>query len=100
MAAPRASFRPGSPGSIAPDGRRLAFISTSGDHDLLLATGLNPVEPRQLASVPKGGVSGVDWSRDSTYLLVSTPTKPVGGLWKVSFEGGQPERLPIEIERQ
>jgi dipeptidyl aminopeptidase/acylaminoacyl peptidase len=58
------------------------------------------IEPRQLASVPKGGISGVEWSRDNSYLLISTPSKPVAGLWRVSLEGGQPERLPVAIERQ
>jgi hypothetical protein len=38
--------------------------------------------------------------RDSSHLLVSTPNKPLAALWRVSLEGGQPERLPISFDRQ
>jgi Tol biopolymer transport system component len=85
--------------ALSPDGQWLAFVSTSQDRDALLVI-RPPGAPRQLSSVPKGGISGVEWTRDNSHLLVSTPSKPVAGLWRVSIEGGQPERLPIAIDRQ
>jgi Tol biopolymer transport system component len=88
--------------ALSPDGQWLAFVST-GDRDALLVSKLGQaisLSTRQLSSVPKGGISGVEWTRDNRHLLVSTPTKPVAGLWRVSLEGGQPERLPIALDRQ
>ena len=90
------------------DGQWLAFVSTSAERDALLVSRVAPAirppvtiaDPRQLASVPKGGISGVEWTRDNRHLLVSTPSKPVAGLWRVSLEGGEPERLPITLDRQ
>jgi len=82
------------------DGQRLGFVSTSSGRDALLVMPAAGGDARQVASVPAGGVSGVEWSRDGTYLLVSTPSKPIAGLWRVSAEGGQPERLPIKLDRQ
>jgi tricorn protease-like protein len=89
--------------ALSHDGQWLAFVSTSSDRDALLACRIAPGssgDPRQLASVPKGGFSGVEWTRDDSHLLVSTASKPVAGLWRVSLEGGKPERLPIALDRQ
>ena len=94
--------------ALSPDGQWLAFVSTSQDRDALLVSKVSKVgqairlsdPPRQLSSVPKGGISGVEWTRDNSHLLVSTPSKPVAGLWRVSLAGGQPERLPIALDRQ
>ena len=71
------------------------MVST-GELDALLVSKVGqPIHlsdpPRQLSSVPKGGISGVEWARDNSHLLVSTPSKPVAGLWRVSLGGGQPE---------
>lgn len=89
------------------DGQWLAFVSTSSERDVLLVGKAAPkgglpviADPRQLASVPKGGISGVEWMRDNRHLLISTPSKPVAGLWRVSLEGGEPERLPLLLDRQ
>ena len=86
--------------AIAGDGKWIAFVSTSGEKDALLVMPAAGGDSRQLASVPKGGISGVEWMRDNRHLLISTPNKPVAGLWRVSLEGGRPERLPIELDRQ
>jgi dipeptidyl aminopeptidase/acylaminoacyl peptidase len=88
--------------AISSDGQWLAFVSTSEERDALLAIEVGQAIrlTRRLASVPKNGISGVEWTRDNGHLLVSTPSKPVAGLWRVSLEGGQPERLPVAIDRQ
>ena len=88
---------------LSPDGQWLAFVSTSQDRDALLVSKVGQairLSTRQLASVPKGGISGVEWTGNNSHLLVSTPSKPVAGLWRVSLAGGQPERLPIALDRQ
>jgi Tol biopolymer transport system component len=89
--------------ALSPDGQWLAFVSTSQERDALLVSKVGKADslsPRQLSSVPKGGISGVEWTGDNSHLLVSTPSKPVAGLWRVSLAGGQPERLPIALDRQ
>jgi len=85
--------------TVSPDGRWLAFVSTS-EKDALLAIPVEGGEPRQLASVEPDGISALDWTPDSGSLLVSTPTRPTPGLWRVSLEGGKPERLPVALDRQ
>jgi len=82
------------------DERLLAFVSASPERDALLTMPASGGDPRQVASVPAGGISGVEWSRDNSHLLISTPSKPVAGLWRVSAEGGQPERLRVALDRQ
>src|SRR5262249_51176080 len=59
--------------AVSPDGRWIAFVSTSSGRDALLAMPAAGGEPRQLASVQDAGISGVEWSRDSRSLLASTP---------------------------
>lgn len=86
--------------ALSSDGEWLAFVVTSTEKDELKAMQATGNEIRQLASVPKGGISGVEWTRDNSHLLVSTPSKPVAGLWRVSIGGGQPERLPMALDRQ
>jgi len=88
--------------ALSSDGQWLAFVSTSEERDALLVSQVEQAIrlPRKLASVPKNGISGVEWTRDNGHLLVSTPSKPVAGLWRVSLEGGQPERLPVALDRQ
>jgi Tol biopolymer transport system component len=86
--------------ALSSDGQWLAFVATSPEKDELMAMRVTGNETRQLSSVPKGGISGVEWARDNSHLLVSTPSKPVAGLWRVSLAGGQPERLPIALDRQ
>ena len=86
--------------ALSSDGQWLAFVVTPTDTYALLAMRAAGDEVRQLASVPKGGISGVEWTRDNSHLLISTPSKPVAGLWRVSLAGGQPERLPIALDRQ
>src|SRR5207247_5138108 len=71
--------------ALSSDGQWLAFVSTSSERDVLLVSGVAPAgrlpvtlaDPRQLASVPNVGISGVEWTRDNRHLLVSTPSKPV-----------------------
>jgi Tol biopolymer transport system component len=83
---------------LSPDGRWLAFVSRS-DKDVLLLLPPGGGEPRPVASVEKDGIAAVDWTPDSRHLLVTTPTSPAPGLWRVSIEGGKPERLPLTLER-
>jgi len=83
------------------DGHWLAFVSTSPERDALLMMPAAGGNPRQLASVPTGGISGVEWSRDRQLSAGQhSGRKPVAGLWRVSVEGGLPERLPIKLDRQ
>lgn len=86
--------------SVSPDERWFAFIASSKGRDLLHIAPLAGGAARVLASVPKNQISGVEWDRDSLSLFVSTPTKPVPGLWRVAVEGGNPKRLEASIDRQ
>jgi Tol biopolymer transport system component len=84
---------------LSPDGRWLSFVSSS-DQDVLFLLPPGGGQPRQVASVEKDGIAAVDWTPDSRHLLVTTPTRPAPGLWRVSIEGGKPERLSLALERQ
>jgi TolB protein len=50
-------------------------------------------QARVLATVREGSVSSIDWFPDGQSLLVATAGKPGVILWRVSIEGGSPERL-------
>ena len=86
--------------TLSPNERWFAFVASSADRDLLRISPLTGGAARVLASVPKDGISGVEWDRDSLSLLVSTPAKPVAGLWRAAVEGGKPRRLEASVDRQ
>jgi Tol biopolymer transport system component/DNA-binding winged helix-turn-helix (wHTH) protein/predicted Ser/Thr protein kinase len=77
---------------FSPDGRKLAFVAgeTGSEHIYVqkLDSSLRLLgQPMQL--VQAGGYPEIDWTEDSHSLIYSW-----GYLWRISADGGRPERLP------
>ena len=83
----------------SPDGRSLAFITTSNSAYLRVLDVNGAGEPRTLLAL-KGPErfqewpGGLTWSRDSKFVLFSKGTNQQE-LWRVRVEGGSPEPLGL-----
>jgi Tol biopolymer transport system component len=79
--------------SWSPDGKWIAFLSSDMSNPGLFIVTPDLSERRQLYSPPPGlelSASHPAWSSDSKMLLFSTLN---GSIYKVSIDGGDPERL-------
>ena len=91
--------------ALSPDGRWLAFGRGPGDliADTLYVMPANGGTPRTVLEIDETaelvGISGTEWSRDGRYLLYSRDGKPNPELWRVSAEGGIPQRLGLKGDR-
>jgi eukaryotic-like serine/threonine-protein kinase len=76
---------------LSPDGKRVAFSSTTGDWDLWTYDVLRGI----VARLPMEGDQSVPiWTRDGSRLLFSTFLKGTRGLFSINADGsGSPERL-------
>ncbi|MCP5111134.1 MAG: hypothetical protein GY953_09890, partial [bacterium] len=100
-------YRPGAGARMhelacSPDGEWLAFAlqrNAGKKAEALLAVPVRGGEERVLMSVRNGSLSGAEWSRRGDSLYVSTPDDPTPRLWRVSLDGGMPEKLPLEVKR-
>ena len=101
----RVLFRTNSTESIltsetSPDGRSLAFITTSRNSGYLRVLDVNGAgEPRTLLALTgpqrfQEWPGGLTWSRDSKFVLFSKGTNQQE-LWRVRVEGGSPEPLGL-----
>lgn len=77
---------------FSPDGRKLAFVAGETGSEHIYVQKLDSSlrlwgQPMQL--VQAGGYPQIDWTEDSRSLIYSW-----GYLWRISVEGGRPERLP------
>ena len=89
--------------ALSPDGRWLAFGRGDLMADTLYVMPANGGAPRTVLEIDEtaelGGISGTEWSRDGRYLLYSRDGKPNPELWRVSAEGGTPQRLGLKGDR-
>lgn len=80
---------------FSPDGNHIAFVRGSEgfvrDIYVMPASG---GEPSRLTSDNRY-VSSLAWTNDSRSIVFSSNRSGRFGLWQVSVEGGQPERLPV-----
>ena len=89
--------------NISPDGRYIAAKSgcTSGSCNVLLLIPVAGGDHRELLRVsPPEGILpawSVDWTPDSTAVLVIKETAQRRELWQIPIAGGQPRRLDIDI---
>jgi len=74
--------------AISPDGRKLAFIASSGGLQQIWIRSLDAVEMRPLAGI-ENAVGSLIWSPDSRYLVFSTQ----GKLQKIEASGGPAQTL-------
>ncbi|MEK7407126.1 MAG: tetratricopeptide repeat protein [Acidobacteriota bacterium] len=100
-------FRSVSPQSIrqnlcpSPDGRQLAFVlrdsATSSAAVKIMPAGGG--ELRELIGGPQyRDVEAGGWSPDGRYLFIVTGGK-LSQLWRVSAEGGEPQKLDVNMRR-
>jgi Tol biopolymer transport system component/DNA-binding winged helix-turn-helix (wHTH) protein len=80
--------------AFSPDGRYLAFVR-------------NTLDVLEIFRMPAGGgnatqltfdhadIQGIAWTPDSAGLVFSSSRQGSPSLWRVSAQGGTPERLPI-----
>jgi Tol biopolymer transport system component len=88
--------------ALSPGARRLAFVAGTGEpgsRDEVRVLELKPGQARTIASLPHGGVLGLEWMPDSTAVLISTTGNPAA-LWRTPLDGGQPQRLEVRLERR
>jgi Tol biopolymer transport system component/DNA-binding winged helix-turn-helix (wHTH) protein/predicted Ser/Thr protein kinase len=87
----RKEFERSSKPAFSPDGKKLAFIAGEAGTDDIYAQELDSSlrllgQPKLLVHAP--GYPGLDWTEDSHSLMYLA-----FGLWRISAEGGRPERL-------
>ncbi|MDP2996238.1 MAG: tetratricopeptide repeat protein [Bryobacterales bacterium] len=90
--------------ALSPDSRRLSFVNsgwgTVRSLKIMPASGGDASEVWSFGET-KQGVPGVDhaWTPDGRYILFSAPDPsdlPVWNLWRVSLEGGKPEKMGLQ----
>ena len=93
------------PLALAPDRRRLAFLAreTDGGPAVLTVADLSGGETHGLLEGDRWGPFATEtltWTPDGRYLLFGKYVRGenVTQLWRVPAEGGEPERLGLEIE--
>jgi len=85
--------------ALSPDGQSLAFSSWNRKDKIetLFVLPSAGGAPRPLATVRNAEVQGLEWMRDGNQLLFLTPGKPPA-IWRVSFQGGPPQKLNSTLE--
>lgn len=97
--------------ALSPDGQQLAFFDddrVTGTNSLKVVS-TSGGQPREVVRWPKPEVtspgSGLTWTLDGRYLLFTRPKQDpkqgeqINELWRVSAEGGEPERLGLAMEQ-
>jgi len=99
--------------AVSPTGGHLAFFDREDGRAVLKILPVQGGEPRKVFSAPGASVPyfvGLAWSPDERHLFWSQhvseggralspwPEVPTLALWRISAEGGEPQRLGIEAE--
>lgn len=81
----------------SPDGQTIAFVRgfSAAISDLCLVSAAGG-EPRRLMT--NSVVDGLAWTPEGTHLIYSGYRAGVSGLWKVSVDRGEVERLPMSTD--
>jgi Tol biopolymer transport system component len=85
--------------AVSRDGNWLAFCEQGDGSVAVKAISSKGGAARQLASVRKGNISGLDWLPDGSGLIASIPSEPPAA-WRIPLEEGKPERLPWKLNQQ
>ena len=79
--------------AIAPDGDRLAFVSTrSGDFEIWVS-GIDAASPRRLTDFGGPTVRTPSWSPDGRWIAFAAAVDADVDIWRIDPRGGLPERL-------
>jgi Tol biopolymer transport system component len=85
--------------AISADHKLLAYASRVGETESIHVMDLAGGAARQVASIRRGGVNGLEFSQDGKTLLASVPSDPPA-VWRVPVEGGPPQKLPWQLGQQ
>ncbi len=79
--------------AVAPDGERLAFVSTrSGDFEIWVS-GVDAASPRRLTDFGGPTVRAPSWSPDGRWIAFVGAVDRDADVWRIDPRGGLPERL-------
>jgi Tol biopolymer transport system component len=81
--------------ALSPDGKQLAFQDL--DAGMLKVLPVTGGQPRELVKVE--GKITIAWTPDGSHVLYAnwlTTVRP-GGLWRISTDGGEPQRLNLKM---
>ncbi len=81
---------------LSPDGKRLVFGTENSDDGTwsILIMPVSGGEPRELYKFHESeGIRVITWTPDGKYVLFTKNTKKVSALWRISPEGGEPQKL-------
>ena len=82
--------------AISRDGQRLVFSTeeSEGDGTKLLTVPTSGGEVEELFRLEKtAGVRSAEWTADGKYVLLSTREERGSGLWRISVESGDAQKL-------
>jgi Tol biopolymer transport system component len=82
--------------AASPDGQHLAFCGPGG---LLKVVPTSGGQPRRLYFAKRGGPCSIAWMPDSRHLLFSSLGGGQNNLLRISLEGGDPQKLGLEMPR-
>jgi Tol biopolymer transport system component len=98
----RGPFRPfARPGlALSPDGRQVAFGKPEGKSRSIFVLPINGGEPRLVVRIEDESVASLTWMPDGRALLFTRKTGPEKKteLWRVSIQGGEPDRLGLVMD--
>jgi Tol biopolymer transport system component len=82
--------------NLSPDGKRLAFGTENSDDGAwrILIMPVPGGEPRELCKFSESeGIGFITWTPDGKYLLFTVNAEKVSALWRISPEGGDPQKV-------
>jgi Tol biopolymer transport system component len=81
---------------ISPDGKRLVF-GTYNENEDTWSIRIMPIsgdEPGELCKFQESeGIKCVKWTLDGKFVLLMENTRKGSTLWRISHEGGEPQKL-------
>jgi Tol biopolymer transport system component len=87
--------------ALAPDGRRLAFVSSEGTQaEVLRVMAAEGGAAREVFRLAGGGSTGAEWTPDGKHLMLTASGEGNPEIWRVPLEGGQPLKMAIPSDWQ
>lgn len=80
--------------AFSPDGKSLAFVRDTLDVREIYLLPLSGGAPAQI-TFDHADIQGIAWTPDGGELIFSSSRQGAESLWRVSAQGGTPQRLPI-----
>ena len=95
---PVTSPQPGTLGdvtpAISPDGKSLAFVRDTLDVREIYVQPVSGGTPKQI-TFDHADIQGIAWTPESRELIFGSSRQGNESLWRISAQGGTPQRLPI-----